>query len=95
MLVGAFDAMKSMQKMTPPCAFCNDKLHATLQCKSLMKALKKNPNLKQQGQKEQGQGGNGGGKKRSKKRGGRSGGNGGQSQQDSKKGKMTKQESKY
>ena len=31
MSVGAFDGMKSFQKMTPPCDFCKDKMHATVQ----------------------------------------------------------------
>ena len=59
-----------------------------------MEALKKNPNPKPPGQKDQGQGGNSVGRKRNRgKCGGRSGSNGGQQNQyDSKKGKMIKQE---
>ena len=82
MAIGAFDGMKSFQKMSPPCDFCKDQKHATAQCKKLFQALRDNPNPKLPQSWDQ-RGGNGGGKKGKDKRGGRSGGP--QNQQDSKK----------
>ena len=61
-------------KMTPPCHFCKDKLHATAQCKDLIEALRKNPNPKPPSQKGQCKGGFGGGKRYRGKRGGGGGG---------------------
>ena len=85
--------MKSFQKMTPPCTFCKDKLHATLQCKSLMEALKKNPNPKPPSLKEKGQGGNGAGRRPNRgKCSDRGSGGGQQNQQDSKKGRTDSQQ---
>ena len=81
--VGAFDGMKSFQKMSPPCDFCKDKKHATAQCKKLFQALRDTPNLQLPQTRNQ-TGGNGGGNKGKGKRGGGRGG-GQKNQQDFKK----------
>ena len=62
MAVGAFDGMKSFQKMSPPCDFCKDQKHATAQCKKLFQALRDNRNPKLLQSLDQ-RGSNGGGKK--------------------------------
>ena len=88
MAVGAFDGMKSFQKMSPPCDFCQDQKHATAQRKKLFQALRHNPNPKLRDQKV----GNGGGKKGKNKHGGGRGG-GPQNQQDSKEARQDSNQS--
>ena len=91
MTVGAFDRMKSFQKLSPPCEFCKDKKHATVQCKKLFQALRDTPNL-QLSQTRNQTGDNGGGNRGKGKRGGGRGG-GQKNQQDSKKSRQDSNQS--